>query len=130
MGLKRAVQITLLALTMVFSNGCWVALAGAGAGVGTAWYYGALRSTEAAEHQRLFEAAKSALQDMNISIESANVDDTAGKIEARTADNKQVSISVKHLTDSTSELIIRVGLTDEAGARAIYEKIQSRMGGL
>jgi hypothetical protein len=123
-------RLSLMAMTLILANGCWLVVAGAGAGAGAAWYYGALRSTEETGHTALYEASKQALTELNIPIHKDSVDATGATIEGRTADDKLVHISVKRLTDHTSDLITRVGITDEPRARMIYEKIGSNLSGV
>lgn len=128
--LKQVSRITLLSMAAILLNGCFLFVAGAGAGAGAVWYYGALKSTEEADHKTVFEAAKGALEELEIPVQTTNVDATVATIEGETADSKQVNISVKRLTENTSELVIRVGLSDEARARLIYDKTKARLPGV
>ena len=51
-----------------------------------------------------------------------------GKVTGRTALDKEVVITIKRQTESTSSLSIRVGaFGDEALSQKIYEKIKARL---
>ncbi len=130
MKLRKIAALSLLATSLVFANGCFLFVGAAGAGAGAVWYYGALKSTEETGHKAVHAAAKQALEQLEIPVQTSSVDATAGTIEGETADNKQVVISVKHLTENTTELTIRVGLTDETRARMIYNKIKANLPGV
>lgn len=128
--MNRWSKLSLLALTLVFANGCWLFVAGAGVGAGAVWYYGALRSTEEAGQTAVFEAAKRAMTDLGITIEKETIGTTTSKLEGKAADGKIVRISVQRVTDNTAELTIRMGLADEAGARGIYDRIKANLPGV
>lgn len=128
--MNRWVGLGLLALTLVFANGCWLFVAGAGAGAGAVWYYGALRSTEEAGHKAVFDASEKALGDLGISIEKKTEGATTSKLEGKGDDGKIVRISVDRVSENTSDLTIRMGLADEAGARRIYEQIKTHLPGV
>lgn len=128
--MNRCAGLGLLALTLVFVNGCWLFVAGAGAGAGAVWYYGALRSTEEAGHKAVFDASEKAMEDLGMSVEKKSEGATTSKLEGKAADGKIVRISVDRVSENTSELTIRMGLADEAGARRIYEQIKANLPGV
>lgn len=129
MKLKRYGGLSLLAAMAVFTTGCWLFVGAAGAGAGAVWYYGALRSTEDIGHREIYEAGRQSLHQLDIPVHTESVDATAGTIEGETADGKKVVISVKRLTETTSELTLRVGLADESRARMIYDRIRENIPG-
>ena len=73
-------------------------------------------------------ASLKALNDLEIKVRKDTVDSLTGRIDARTADGKDVIIGTKRLTDTATELVIRVGpFGDNAVHTAIYDKIKSNM---
>lgn len=130
MTMKRLATATLLILTAIFANGCLLVVGAAGVGAGAVWYYGALRSTEEVGHTKLFEASKAAAGELGMTVTKDAVDATEGKIEATTGEDRRVAISIERVTENTSELVIRVGIADEAGARALYAKIKENLPGV
>jgi hypothetical protein len=127
MKIRRTAALGLLAMGAMFAQGCWLFIGAAGVGAGAVWYYGALRSVEDTDHRTLHEACRKALSQMDIPITSDRIDATVGEIRAKTADDKDVRISVKHVTPETAELVIRIGLADETRARKLYERIKQNL---
>jgi hypothetical protein len=127
MKIRRTAAVGLLAVTALFMQGCWLFIGAAGVGAGAVWYYGALRSVEETDHRTLHAACRKALGEMDMPISSDQLDATAGEIRAKTADDKDVRVSVKHVTENTAELVIRIGLADETRARMVYERIKQHL---
>lgn len=110
------------------TTGCFlVAAAGAGAG-GVAYMKGAKTTNEDAPIKTVHTAAVKALSELEIKVRKESVDTLTGKIEGRTADGKDVIVNTKRLTDSATELTIRVGpFGDEPVHTAIYDKIKANL---
>lgn len=130
MTVRRLTGVTLLILTAIFANGCFLVAGAVGVGAGAVWYYGALRSTEETSHTKLFDASKAAVGELGMTVTEDAVDATEGKIEATTGEDRRVAISIRRVTENTSELVIRVGIADEAGARELYAKIKEKLPGV
>ncbi len=127
---KFVLFVTTLAL-LALSTGCTVLLVGgavaAGAG-GYAYVSGEARSTEAASLDRTWTAAKAAIKDLKFSVVGESKDALEGKLTARTAADKKVTVGLKKVSDKTTEVRIRVGtFGDETVSRMILEKIKQRL---
>lgn len=128
MKITRLLLPLMLLCLPVATTGCFLfAAAGAGAG-GVAYMKGAKKTNEDADIKTVHAAALKALGDLEIKVRKESVDTLTGKIEGRTADGKDVVINTKRLTDSATELVIRVGpFGDEPVHGAIYDKIKASL---
>ena len=128
MKITRLLLPLLLLAVPPMTTGCFlVAAAGAGAG-GVAYLNGAKKTNEDRDIKTVHAASLKALNDLEIKVRKDTVDSLTGRIDARTADGKDVIIGTKRLTDTATELVIRVGpFGDNAVHTAIYDKIKSNM---
>lgn len=112
-------------------TGCLVAAAGAGAaaGVGTyAYVTGKLSATLDAPLDRAHSASVKAVESLKFSEASKALDAFNGFVTARAADGAEVKINLKRLTDTTTEVEIRVGtFGDKNRSVAIYEEIKKHL---
>ena len=110
--------------------GCALFLIGAGAaaGAGTVAYLsGELRATEEVGLDRGYQAAVSAMRDLQFHVTKSQKDALDGEIVARRADDTRIIVRLKKQTDQITEFRIRVGVFgDEALSRLIFEKIKKR----
>jgi len=120
-----------LLMISVLSSGCVALLVGgaAAAGAGTVAYVrGELRSTEDAPFERAWAAAQRALRDLEIPVTAQEKDGLSGRITARAAGDRKVTVRLRKVTGTTTEIRIRVGTWgDEAASRQILESIQRRL---
>ncbi|MFC1819906.1 DUF3568 family protein [Thermodesulfobacteriota bacterium] len=102
-------------------------LAGAAAGVsGYKYYKGSLTVIYQAQYMKTWDASIKAMEEMGFNIEDKKQELSTGKIEARLADNKPVTVSVKYKSSQETEVTIRVGLFgDENASNVIKDKIGS-----
>lgn len=132
---KKWLLIALLGITPLINNGCVAAAvggaAGAAAGAGTiAYIKGELKATEAYNVPTVWKATEKAVDELKLVVTDKYSDATAGKLEAMTADNKKVRISLKRQGDNITEITIRVGtFGDEELSRFILSKIQKNLKG-
>lgn len=100
--------------------------AGTAAGVaGYKYYEGALTVIYQAPFMQTWDASLQALNQMNLSVLNSPHDTTSGKITARQADDKPVTVSLKYKSAQETEVIIRVGhLGDKNRSMAIKEEIR------
>lgn len=126
--LRSAFAVLLLATLPFAASGCIVAAAAAGGAAGYAWYRGEFQTTVDASPQRAATAAERGLRDLDIKEVKSSATEIDGKVTGRTALDKEVVITIKRQTESTSSLSIRVGaFGDEALSQKIYEKIKARL---
>jgi hypothetical protein len=112
-----------------FLTGCAaIAFFGAGAAAGVAsikYYQGGLTVVFDAPFMETWDASLKALEDMRFKVEKSDHDLTSGKIDAKGADAKDVSISLKYKSAKQTETVIRVGVFgDEGASMAIKERIR------
>lgn len=89
---------------------------------------GSISTSVAASLDRTFDAAKSAMGDMQYTTDRATKDALKGIIEAREADGRKVTTTVTRRADDITDISISVGtMGDEAKARMILDKILARV---
>ena len=100
-------------------------LAGAAAGIsGYKYYNGTLTVKYQATYKDTWDASLKAMEEMGFSIKNRKRELTSGTIEAKLADNKPVTVSVKYLSSQETEVTIRVGLFgDKNASNVIKDKI-------
>jgi len=105
--------------------------AGVAAGAGTVAYIkGELKATEAFSVPDVWIATEKAVDEMQLIVTEKEHDATAGRLDAYTADNKKVRISLKRQGDNITEIAIRIGtFGDEELSRFILSKIQRNLEG-
>ncbi len=113
---------------MTAATGCVAVAAAAGAGAGVAYVQDELRATVDASPEEVVEAARRALDDMDIAVLSHEFSDVDGQINARTARDRRVAIRVNRETDTTSRIGIRVGLYGNRDiSQRIYDGIKEQL---
>lgn len=114
-------------LLMPLVAGCAVFLVGAGAGAGAgtvAYIQGEHSQVHAGGYERVWSAAVSALNQMNIRVIKTEKDALSGTITARRADDTSVVVKVEPTGTDTTTVKVRVGMF---GDRAASESIQARI---
>jgi hypothetical protein len=101
---------------------------GAGAAAGLAgykFYEGSLTVTYRAPYIKTWDATLAALKEMKLPIEKADHDQISGKIVARRADGKAVTVSLEYKSSTDTKVSIRVGeLGDQRASEVIERKIR------
>ena len=110
--------------------GCAAVVVGgavAAAGVGTyAYVNGEMQGTEAVSLDKAWDASQAAMKDLEFTILNKSKDGLQGELTARTAADKRIVIKLKRVTDSATEIRIRVGtFGDESMSQLIRDKIKS-----
>lgn len=121
----------LLLMTSLLLSGCAVLLVGgaAAAGAGTVAYVrGELRATVDGTYDRVWSAAERALQDLDMAITAREKDGLTGQLTARASGDRKVTVRLRKVTGTATEVRIRVGTWgDEALSRQILEQIERRL---
>jgi len=115
----------LLALT-IFLTGCVAAVVGgaAGAGAGAVYYMGELKADVNAKPIAIAQATKQAFNALSVQTEEFQQTDLDAKITGHTANDEKITVTVKRITETVSELEIRVGFFgDETLSQLIYNEI-------
>lgn len=120
--------IFLAGYILINFTGCalFVAGAGAGAGVGAyAYSKGELKSVESAPLNKVWDAVEKTVNKMEFVLESKSKDALAGKLIARGANDKKITIELRFVTEKTTEVRIRVGFFgDETYSYQILKTIR------
>jgi Protein of unknown function (DUF3568) len=114
---------------MLAASGCVALLVGGAAGAGGAAYvYGELKELEPASLEKTWSAAQAAVGDLQFAVNSMSKDALEGKLVAKTADDRTITVHFKKTSDSSTEVRIRVGtFGDEALSRTLLEKLRSHL---
>ncbi len=126
--MKQVKMFAVFFLLGALLSGC-VALAAAGAaGAGVAYLKGELNGTLEASPQEVVDAAQATIEEMGFSVISARASEVDGRVEGRTANDRDITIEVDRQNEGTSDISIRVGtFGDEELSREIYNRIQQRV---
>jgi len=120
-----------LAAAVALTAGCVAVAVGAGAaaGVGTyAYVSGELKSTQSATLDRTWAATQAAMKDLEFSVTSQRKDALQAELIARTAIDKKITIKLAKVSETATEVRIRVGtFGDKSLSLVILEKIKKRL---
>lgn len=132
---KRRLQlIALLCCFLIGLSACsrkWVAIGAAAAAVGAGTYYyikGDLKRNYEAPMDKTWDATVKALEALKINVESKQHDALTGVINGKLADGKSLSVNLKRINESTTEVGVRIGtFGDRERSEAIHDKILSSL---
>jgi type II secretory pathway component PulF len=132
---KRRLQlIALLCCFLIGLSACsrkWVAIGAAAAAVGAGTYYyikGDLKRNYEASMDKTWDATVKALEALKINVESKQHDALTGAINGKLADGKSLSVNLKRINESTTEVGVRIGtFGDRERSEAIHDKILSSL---
>ena len=134
MGNRRIQLIALLCCFLIGLSACsrkWVAIGAAAAAVGAGTYYyikGDLRRNYEAPMDKTWDATVKALEALKINVESKQNDALTGVINGKLADGKSLSVNLKRISESTTEVGVRIGtFGDRERSEAIHDKILSSL---
>jgi hypothetical protein len=132
---KRRLQIVaLLCCFLIGLSACsrkWAIIGAAAAAVGTSAYFyvkGDLKRNYEAPMDKTWNATVSALEALQLNVESKQNDALAGVINGKMADGKSFTVNLKRLGENLTEVGVRIGtFGDRERAEAIHDKILSLM---
>ncbi len=108
--------------------GCFLLLAGAVGGTGTAvWLSGKLTQQFNASYDRTVNATRSALKSLDLEIAKEAKEANVTTFRSHYTDGKEIWIDVRRVTEFSTKVEVRVGAVsqDKAAAEKILKKIQS-----
>ena len=112
-------------------SGCALLVVGgaAAAGAGTVAYVrGDLQATVDGTLDRSWTATQSAMKDLEMSVTDQQKDGLSARLIARGVGDKKVTIRLKKVTGTTTEISIRVGTWgDEAKSRQVLDGIKKHL---
>lgn len=126
--MKKLIVTLLLTTALALTSGCTLLLVGSAAAAGAGGYAyvnGEAKSTESASLDKTWRAAQAAMKDLQFSVVGQSKDALEGRLTARNATDKKITIRVKKVSDSLTEMRIRVGVFgDESLSRIIHDAIK------
>ena len=126
---RRLRELALFVVFLIALSGCAGLLVGAGAGVGTyAYIQGELKRNYDAPVDRVWQASLAAVKELRLRIESKQQDAFGGVIKGKMADDKSYEISLKRISDKSTDVGVRIGtFGDRIKSEAIHDKIHSKL---
>lgn len=125
--LKRVIVFVSMVFLSVNLCGCFLLLAGAAGGAGTAtWLSGKLTQEFNAPYERTISASKKALSSMKLELVKMSKEENVTQLKSNYTDGKDIWIDIRRITDSSTKVEVRVGALspDKAAAEKILTKIQ------
>ena len=127
--LRIMINAVLLGVAAFYLNGCIPLVVGAAAGAGSIiWAKGALQEDLKKPLDRVYNATKTALKEMELPIQVDKKDNLTAKVESEFVDGKHVRIDLNYISKNSSKISIRVGtLGDEIRSREISQTIMKHL---
>lgn len=129
--LSRPLALAALVVALAvlpWQSGCVAVVAAGAAGTGVAWYNGRLESTLGSDYNRVLNATRSALTQLEFAKVSENKDALKDKFIYRTGQDKKVEVTVTKITETTTKVEIRIGFFgDEPMSITVLERIKSNL---
>lgn len=124
----RGLAMAALASVLFLQSGCFLVAAGA-AGAGTVAYVrGELSISLANDYEDVVRATNRAIQQLEFAKISERKDALSDELEARTAQDKKIAITLTKVSDHLTRIQIRVGLFgDEQISHTILDKIRANL---
>jgi hypothetical protein len=128
---RKLLTIGLVATLMALTSGCALFVVGTVAAVGAGTYAyvkGESKTTVGASLDQTWAATLAVLKDRKYPIIKQGKDNIAGELTASNTTETQVYIYMKRLSDTATEISIRVGkIGDEAASKPLLEDITKRL---
>ena len=125
--LKQIAIVVCLGFICMSLCGCFLLLAGAAGGAGTAvWLSGKISQEMNAPFDRTYEAAVSAMRSLRLEITEKTLKTDVAQIMGKYTDGKTIWIDIRHITDNSTKVEVRVGAVegDQSAASKIIKQIQ------
>lgn len=129
--MRRRCVLVVLPLVLIGVVGCApaiIAAAGLAAASAIVWHRGWLKQTLPTPHDRVYRAARSALDDLDIVLESETFEADRGVLDGYDADSHRVMVKTRSEGETSTEIRIRVGLWgDQARSVEILEQLKKHL---
>lgn len=125
---RKVILALLLPGAAVLLGGCMLAVVGAGAAGTVAYVRGDLEAVEAKKLDVVYDAAKKAVNQLELSISTDNKDAMSATIVVRDSQDKKITIKLLATAEGSTKLSIRVGtFGSETKSRLIYDQIKKNL---
>jgi hypothetical protein len=125
--LRNIVVVCVLLTAALSLCGCFLLVAGAGAGGTILWQAGKVASEESASMERAIMAAESAFRAKSITMKDKVIKDEVTQLRGEDQAGKKVAVDVFSVGSRNSRIEIRYGLGDEVPARDLLNEIKRRL---
>lgn len=125
---QKVILALLLPGAAVLLGGCMLAAVGAGAAGTVAYVRGDLEAVEAKKLDVVYDAAKKAVKQLELSVSTDNKDAMSATIVVRDSQDKKMTIKLLATAEGSTKLSIRVGtFGSETKSRLIYDQIKKNL---
>ena len=127
---KRIMLWVVSAAVVMNLSGCFLFVAGVAGGAGTAyWLSGKLSEEVHGSYQQTIDATRNALTSLNYPINKETRETDVTQFRSTYKDGREVWVDVRHVSESSSKVEVRVGAvnSDKAAASALLKKIESSL---
>ena len=119
---------SVLGLVAATQSGCLIAAGAAGTGGTVAYVSGDTEAVMDGNPEEVTAAGEEAVEELNLTLVSAESDDLKGKVVARTARDKRLTIVVRSEGEGRSRVSIRAGtFGDSTVQQRVLEEMQNRL---
>ena len=126
--LKKIALFIFSGILMLNLSGCFLFVAGAVGGAGTAvWLSGKLTQEFHASYHETIDATKLALQSLDLKVVSEKRDENVTQLKGSYTDGSEMWIDIHRVTDNSTKVEVRVGgvSSNKDAASMILKKIQN-----
>ena len=126
--LKKIALFVFSGILMLNLSGCFLFVAGALGGAGTAvWLSGKLTQEFHASYHATIDATKLALQSLDLKVVSEKQDENVTQIKGSYTDGSEMWIDIHRVTDNSTKVEVRVGgvSSNKEADSMLLKKIQS-----
>jgi hypothetical protein len=126
--LKKAMLVVLSGALVMNLSGCFLFVAGAAGGAGTAvWLSGKMTQTFHGSYDDTVNATRSALKSLNLPVNKETQEEKMTQIKSTYTDGKEIWIDIHKTSDTSTTVDVRVGGVnpDKEADSMILKKIQS-----
>lgn len=123
---KKILVFISTGLLLINIYGCLALLAGAAGGAGTAaWLSEKLSQEVNVPFEQTIKATKSALKSLRLAVTKETIEQNVAQIMSKYTDGKTIWIDVRRVTESSSQIQVRVGAVkgDKEAADKILKRI-------
>lgn len=127
--MKRIMMLFVACFFLLNIYGCWLIVAGAAGGSGTAaWLSGKLSQRVNASYDRTINAAKSALKSLKMEVTKESKSKSVTQIKSLYSDGREIWIDIRPISESATKVEVRVGaLGDKTASDKILKEIVGRL---
>lgn len=124
---KKLFNLVFVSILFLNFSGCVALVAGTAGGAGTAlWLEGKISEEVNAPLNKVVKAVTAAMRDMRLEVTKTTVKEEVAQIKGKYTDGRIIWIDVKHLSDRSSQIEIRVGMRgDKDASTKILNRIKN-----